>query len=419
MFPILVLTIVILVILLRERLQLLLPFLKPFISPHLLMASGAFAVILAGFPLENAVQSINLPIMIFLYSAFVLATLLTESGYLHHLGHKALKRFPDGFPSVIAFIFIAGAGSAFLLNDTIAIIGIPLAVAMAKNSHISATPLIVGLAVAVTIGSVASPIGNPQNLIIAIQPQILEPFTAFGKYLLLPTVFSLIALAGLLWKVFPELKNLKTFPEDIKNNERLNEYGAARTGFMVFAILSAMRVIGAVTNAIDSFELFYMPVAGATVAILLSRKLDAALKTDYKTLIFFVGMFILMSAVWDTNFFQTLLPARDVLMQPLWIIGISLALSQMLSNVPLVILYLKALGTSANTNSLMLLASGSTLAGGLTFLGAASNIIVMQTAEKYGEKLPLREFTIIGVISVVISLIILAGWFGLIGLVGL
>ena len=81
------------------------------------------------------------------------------------------------------------------------------------------------------------------------------------------------------------------------------------------------------------------------------------------------------------------------------IMGISVVLSQFISNVPLVALYLPMLMKIGVTNSgLMALAAGSTIAGNLTILGAASNVIIIQNAEqKSGETLTFWEFVRIGV----------------------
>ena len=81
------------------------------------------------------------------------------------------------------------------------------------------------------------------------------------------------------------------------------------------------------------------------------------------------------------------------------ILGVSVVLSQVLSNVPLVALYLPVLlHAGATTAGMMALAAGSTIAGNLTILGAASNIIIIQNAEKRGGfTLPFLEFVRIGV----------------------
>jgi Na+/H+ antiporter NhaD/arsenite permease-like protein len=87
------------------------------------------------------------------------------------------------------------------------------------------------------------------------------------------------------------------------------------------------------------------------------------------------------------------------------ILGVSVVLSQLLSNVPLVALYLPVLTQAgALTKGMMALASGSTIAGNLTILGAASNVIIIQNAEKRGgATLTFMEFIKIGVPLTVVN----------------
>jgi Na+/H+ antiporter NhaD/arsenite permease-like protein len=79
--------------------------------------------------------------------------------------------------------------------------------------------------------------------------------------------------------------------------------------------------------------------------------------------------------------------------------GVSIILSQFISNVPLVALYLPMLmQMGVSTEELMALAAGSTIAGNLSILGAASNVIIIQNAEqKSGQTLTFLEFIKIGI----------------------
>jgi Na+/H+ antiporter NhaD/arsenite permease-like protein len=80
--------------------------------------------------------------------------------------------------------------------------------------------------------------------------------------------------------------------------------------------------------------------------------------------------------------------------------------SQFISNVPMVALYLPMLTeTGASIGELMALAAGSTIAGNLTILGAASNVIIIQNAElKYGNNLTFLEFVKVGIPMTIINL---------------
>ena len=130
-------------------------------------------------------------------------------------------------------------------------------------------------------------------------------------------------------------------------------------------------------------------------------------KIDWHTLIFFAAMFILMESVWKSNIFQSIIGSihADITSTPV-ILSISVILSQLISNVPLVALYLPMLlNAGISTDGMMALAAGSTIAGNLFILGAASNVIIIQNAEKKtGETLTFWEFAKIGIPLTVINI---------------
>ena len=109
---------------------------------------------------------------------------------------------------------------------------------------------------------------------------------------------------------------------------------------------------------------------------------------DWTTLVFFVSMFVLMESVWISGTCQELLGKLSPQLGSVpMILTLSIGLSQLISNVPFVALYLPAMGSAVSQGQLMALAAGSTIAGNLLILGAASNVIIIQNAEKEGETL--------------------------------
>ncbi len=135
--------------------------------------------------------------------------------------------------------------------------------------------------------------------------------------------------------------------------------------------------------------------------MIFSRKRLVILKNlDWHTLIFFAAMFVLMQSVWDSGFFQSRIAGKteDMASIPA-VLAVGILLSQLISNVPLVALYLPLLDHSGDaTGQLMALAAGSTIAGNLFILGAASNVIIIQNAEKRShETLTFLEFARVGV----------------------
>jgi Na+/H+ antiporter NhaD/arsenite permease-like protein len=108
-------------------------------------------------------------------------------------------------------------------------------------------------------------------------------------------------------------------------------------------------------------------------------------------------MFVLMESVWQTGFFQAIVDRNMVTSVPM-ILVTSVVISQFISNVPFVALFQPMILQAGGTSTLLMaLAAGSTIAGNLTILGAASNVIIIQKAEKQGETLTFFEFAKIGI----------------------
>ena len=160
-----------------------------------IMLGGALAVLLTRqIPIPEAASAINLDVILFLAGVFLIGAALEESGYLATLAHQAFNRSKTTTALLLTLIAVAAAASALLMNDTLAIIGTPVVLWLAASHRIKPKPLLLALAFAITIGSVMSPIGNPQNLLIALDDGIANPFITFATHLLIPTIINLAIL---------------------------------------------------------------------------------------------------------------------------------------------------------------------------------------------------------------------------------
>lgn len=143
------------------------------------MLLGAVAVLVTGqiSPL-NALKAINVDVMFFLFGMFIIGEALEKSGYLGFLSNKLFRHAKTLDTLVILVLFGAGLLAALLMNDTLAIIGTPVAIALSRRAKVPTRILLLALAFAVTTGSVMSPIGNPQNLLVpstGMYPILLSP----------------------------------------------------------------------------------------------------------------------------------------------------------------------------------------------------------------------------------------------------
>jgi Na+/H+ antiporter NhaD/arsenite permease-like protein len=285
------------------------------------------------------------------------------------------------------------------MNETLAIIGTPVVLSLASRTNTQPKLLLLSLAFAVTVGSVMSPIGNPQNLLIAIHGGVPNPFVTFLKYLFVPTLANLF-LAYLVLKLFYR-RHFRGRPQSF-SPEPVRDVALARlarASLLVLVVLVFTR-IGTVLLGLDiDFRLTYIALVAALPVLVFTPWRPGLLKRlDWPTLVFFAAMFVLMQSVWDSGLFQSAISSTKVdLTSTGMIMAVSVLLSQLLSNVPLVALYLPLLTQSGViTGGMMALAAGSTIAGNLTILGAASNVIIVQNAEKKGVTLTFFEFVRVG-----------------------
>lgn len=367
-----------------------------------IMAAGAFVLLLTGriAPIEAA-RAVNPDVMVFLFGMFIVGEALVLSGYLYHLSEGIFASARNSGRVVLLVLFVMGFFSALLMNDTVAIIGTPLMLHLAKRYDIPPKLLLLALCFSVTTGSVLSPIGNPQNLLIAVNGPVADPFITFLKYLAVPTVINIFSVYIVLRVAFRDHFR-KAPPLDAKGGH-LKDAGLAalsrRSLFMVFALVILKIADVSFVGGFD-FRLTWIAVLSAVPIVLLSpRRVEILKKIDWHTLVFFASLFILMEGVWMSGAVQAFV-SRSGLDQSSsgGIIAISVVLSQIFSNVPFVALFLPVLsGNGVGTAGMMALASGSTIAGNLLILGAASNVIIIQNAEKRGETITFMEFAKAGV----------------------
>lgn len=375
-----------------------------------IMLFGAAAVLVTGqISPGDALSAINVDVMLFLFGMFIVGEALYESGFLFHLAHRFFKRARNVDQLVLLILITFGVFSAFLMNDTLAIIGTPLVIYFARKFEISPKLLLLSLAFAVTTGSVMSPIGNPQNLLIAINGNIENPFVTFFAHLLIPTVINLL-VAYVFLKLFYRNQfrgaTLNHTDEGIKDPKLAS---ACKVSLLLIISLIVVKIAIVFLGLDFDLRLTYIALIAALPIVIISRERVKVVKNiDWFTLVFFAAMFVLMESVWQTGFFQSIMARSDVDVSSVPIVlAISVSLSQLISNVPFVALYLPLMSQAgATTASMMALAAGSTIAGNLLILGAASNVIIIQNAEKKGETLTFLEFAKVGIPFTIVNFLV-------------
>jgi Na+/H+ antiporter NhaD/arsenite permease-like protein len=377
------------------------------------MLLGAVAVLVTGqISPVSALRAINPDVMLFLFGMFVVGVALCESGELLVLSNGVCRRSRDTGRLLLLLVFSLGFLSALLMNDTLAIIGTPLCLYLARMNKISPKLLLLALAFSITTGSVMSPIGNPQNLLVAVNGPVPNPFITFAWYLAVPTVICLALVYLFLRIAFRHEAwegEIRICYEGVKD-ARLALL--SRISLLVLLALILAKVAGYFVGAGTWISLPSIALlAAAPVLAFSERRVEMVRKVDWETLVFFAAMFVLMESVWESGVLQSFFTLfGDGITSIPVILGLSVVVSQFVSNVPWVALYLPVITEAGGSMAaLMALAAGSTIAGNLSVLGAASNVIIIQNAEKDGETLTFLEFVKIGLPLTLVQ--VLVYWF--------
>ncbi|KAI0513794.1 hypothetical protein KFK09_009824 [Dendrobium nobile] len=128
---------------------------------------------------SQAYAAIDLPILCLLFGTMVVSIYLEKAHMFRYLGRLLSWKSFGGRDLLVRVCLISALASALFTNDTTCIVLTEFVLKFTKQHNLPPLPFLLALASSANIGSSATPIGNPQNLVIAIQSKI-----HFGKFLL-------------------------------------------------------------------------------------------------------------------------------------------------------------------------------------------------------------------------------------------
>ncbi len=376
--------------------------------------------------LTEAFNSIDFPVIEFLFGMLTITAGFQKSGLMEFIVISILRRAKNINTLLFGAILGSGLLSAIFVNDTVALLITPIAIGICSRVGLkNAKSLLIPIAFGITIGSAFTPIGNPQNLLVTLNSSMSRPFAQFASYLFAPSIMSLICtyyLSRLFFrKEYRSTHDLAKAREALPaSTSAISDMNLAKLSAIILIVLISSFAVIQFFPDLQSFGFTLNTLAfgaGVVLLILSPMRIQLIRTFNWGVLIFFAGMFIVMSAVWDSNIgsiILSILPTPELglrLQSTAAIMFNSVALSQILSNVPFVQLYSYEMSnlTIGGSNVLpwLALAAGSTLAGNLSLLGAVSNVIIIESAEEKGVRpFSFFEFLKYGLVVTVVTFLI-------------
>lgn len=364
---------------------------------------GAIALVATGhLDLPGAWAAVDASTIALLLGLMVLSAQLRLSGfYTRVVG--ALAAAPWSPAMLLAgVIALVGVLAAVLVNDVVCLVAAPVLVHACARRHLDPVPFLLALACAANIGSAATLIGNPQNMLVG--QRLGLSFTGYLGSAAVPAVLGLGATWLFVWIRYRHRWN-RVVEAPAADLPAFDGWEAGK-GLVLLVVLVGLFALTSVPRDVSAL---------ATAGLLLtsrrmpSRRLLA--EVDWQLLALFAGLFVVNHVLAASGVLQDAVGALsragvDV-EKPAWLFVSTAVLSNLVSNVPAVMLLLPV---SLHPQAGPILALSSTLAGSFLLAGSIANLIVVDEAARLGVRIGWREHARVGAPVALCTLGLAAAW---------
>ncbi len=352
---------------------------------------GAIALLASGHAsLEGGRSGIDVSTILLLFGFMVISAQFRLGGFYSEVSRRIAGL--SGSPAALlgAVIIVSGGLSALLTNDVVCLAMTPVLGRGCIRRGLNPLPFFLALACAANIGSALTLIGNPQNMLIG---QYLGlSFSGYMVFAALPSVLSLLFLQGIILALF---RGKFHCPMDVQEEpERPFDPWQTAKGGIVLGTVVLLFLFTPLPRDLVAL--------GAAGVLLLSRTMASrrTLDTvDWQLLALFLGLFVVngaFEAAGGLDMMKDGLSRIGVsLASPSRLYGVTTVLSNLVSNVPAVMLLLPLVRDVPEAG--YILAVSSTFAGNLLIVGSIANIIVAGEAERLGIPFGWKEHARVGV----------------------
>jgi Na+/H+ antiporter NhaD/arsenite permease-like protein len=366
---------------------------------------GATALILTGaIDLETAYQAIDMNTIVLLLAIMILNANFRLSGFFFLISQYLLKMSPTPKRLLIMLIFFSGTLSALFLNDTIVLVFTPIVLEITTTLRRNPLPYLIALATSANVGSVATIIGNPQNILIGIFSGI--PFLRFTAILLPVTLVGM----AVIWVVIVTLYR-REFAADTFENVTLPRMRVFRPLLLKCLISTTLMLVMLMLGVSTA-----LAATTAASLLLITRRLKPErvfAEIDWSLLVFFAGLFVVTKSIKTIGFSEPLIAlltfrsGNELLDLSL----LSAIASNIVSNVPAVLLLQHLVASYTNSEAAWLtMAMATTFAGNFTLIGSVANLIVAESAKHRGVMLTFGEYFRAGAIITILTIAIGVVW---------
>ena len=371
----------------------------PFIHLNRPAASliGAVAMVVAGvLTPQQAYAAIDLDVIVFLLGLMLIVGYLEVGKFFEWAAESVVRR--AGTPHRLLAAAVVGGGllSALFVNDTVCLVVTPVLLVALGPLGVRPVPYLLGLAMGANVGSVVSVTGNPQNMLVGIWSG-----TSFGGFFvhMLPVGAGGLVITYVLLRRAFRAELARPFSRPAAGNPVALDRPLVIKGLAAFGV--------AVAGWLAGWPLPGVAIAAGALMVLVARRDPAYAieRVDWDLLLFFASLFVVMRGLEATGavawidrralaLIQGASPWRDAAV----VSGVMVMLSNLISNVPAVILWRGTVPTLPDPALVWrVVAMSATFAGNLLLIGSVANLIVAEKAEAAGIRIGFWEYARVGI----------------------
>ncbi|MCE0488683.1 anion permease [Pantoea sp. Mb-10] len=323
---------------------------------HLLLLVGVILLPFAQYQWSDLPKAVDWQTIMTLTGLLMLTKGLENSGYFDVLGARLIQRFAHERALALFMVCAAALLSTFLTNDVALFILVPLTLTLKKFSSLPISRLIIFEALAVNAGSLLTPVGNPQNILLWSHGSLSVP--GFIWQMTPLAVMLMITLMALTWWSFPA-NSIQKHAQDETHPWQKPLFFVSLALYVLFIVALELKITG------------WALLLVAVCFLIMAR--GVLLSIDWSLLLVFVAMFIDVFLLMHLPILQPRFAAISQLGEGgLYLLGIGL--SQIISNVPATILLLQKVQPSE------VLAWAVNIGGFGLLPGSLANLIALRMA---------------------------------------
>jgi Na+/H+ antiporter NhaD/arsenite permease-like protein len=333
---------------------------------------------------EEVYRAVDYNTLVLLLGMMLISAYFFMAGFFDWAADWVLR--VSGTPQrlLLYLMLTSGVLSALLVNDTVCLMVTPLVVRVMVRGRLPLLPYLMALAMSANIGSVATLVGNPQNMIIGLSSKI--PFGHFSLSLLPVAAAGLLIQYGVLRWGFRRVLREATIVVDEEQAERPLDRRLLRLSVGVLGLV--------LLGFLAGLDLAWTALAGGALVMVLARRdTHEVLKlVDWHLLVFFAALFVVVEGFNRTGLPDQAFERMKAIFghsstAHAWNLAWFSALgSNVFSNVPFVLVAGKWIPNLQEPELMWkVLAMATTFAGNLTLLGSVANLIVVESARGHIE----------------------------------